>query len=524
MKKNTKWVSMLVIAAMLTVVGCSSNNGSNSGSSADPAPAPTNAPSAESSSNPDERAKDLSFTMYVPDLAKAVPSGNLLEDPTIAYMAKASGITPNITFLANANYVDQLKLKFAASEFPDVYMGFGLTQGDGALDNDLILPLNELIEAHGPNLKQYIPQYAWDAVTINGQIMAIPEPSNTPSSRLFFIRKDWMEHLGITEYPKTSDEFLDLLRAIRDGDPNQNGEKDEIAFTMREKFSWTGDNIWGMWGISPYEGIELDGEVVPGFIHPNMKKGLAFMQTMYKEGLLDSEFLLNSSAITNQKIASGKAGTWGGTPSTAFFFQKLVSDASPGVNADVVVFPTPRGTGYDGPIGAVNFKVNKSYLIMKSAKDPVAVVKFFDWLFSDEGQIFSEIGVEGINYAEEGGNYFYRQSSEAEAKTEWRNVLKMHAHNEKAFAAKYSGSEYEKMLRGIEIANKEGLESLTMGMPAVGQNLFNLYYEFHEPAARIIVEGADVDQVWDEFVKDWRAQGGQELIDEMTKWVKENKQ
>jgi len=519
MKKNKKWISMLIIASMVTVVGCSSGNNGNSGNS----PAPSNSPSVDGGSNAGSQQENQSFSMYVTDLAKPVPTGNLLEDPTIAYMAEASGVTPNITFLPNANYVDQLKLKFAASEFPDVYMGFGLTQGDGALDNDLILPLNDLIEEHGPNLKKVIPQYAWDAVTINGQIMAIPEPSNMPSSRLFFVRKDWMDNLGITEFPKTSDELLDLFRAFLNGDPNQNGEKDEIPFTMREKFSWTGDMIWGMWGISPYEGIELDGEVVPGFLHPNMKKGLEFMQTMYKEGLLDSEFLLNSTAITSQKITSGKAGVFGTTPNNAFNFQKQVSEASPGVNVDIVAIPTPRGTGYDGPVGSVNFKVSKSYLVMKSAKDPAAVIKFFDWLFSEEGQIFSEIGVEGINYAEENGEYFYRESSEVEHKTEWRFVLKMHAHNEKAFAAKYSGVQYDKMSNALAISNEEGIESLTMGMPAVGQNLFNLYYEFHEPAARIIVEGADVDQVWDEFVKSWRAQGGQELIDEMTTWVNENK-
>lgn len=523
MKLSIKWVGVIVFALMLTIVGCS-NSKEPEKTNSNNTPATNNNETAKGNNDAGTPAGKQEFTMYVTDLAKAVPTGNLLDDPTIAYMAEKSGVTPNITFLANANYVDQLKLKFAASEFPDVYMGFGLTQGDGALDNDLILPLNELIEEHAPNMKKVIPQYAWDAVTINGKIMAIPEPSNTPSSRVFYARKDWMDAVGITEFPKTSDELLDMLRKFRDEDPNGNGEKDEIPFTTREKFAYTGDMIWGMWGISPYEGIELDGEVVPGFIHPNMKKGLEFMQTMYKEGLLDSEFLLNSTAITEQKITSGVAGVWGSVPNNAYNYQKNVSESLPGTDADVVVFPTPRGTGHDGPIGSVNFKVNKSYLVMKSAKDPVAVVKFFDWLFSEEGQIFSEIGVEGVNYAKTDDKFFYRPDSEAEAKTEWRSVLRMHAHNETAFAAKYSGVQFEKMSNSIAVANQEGLESLTMGMPAVGQNLFSLYYEFHEPAARIIVEGEDVDKVWDEFVKNWRAQGGQELIDEMTNWVNENKQ
>jgi len=516
MNNKRKWISALIIATMITVVGCSGNGNKPSNTNA---PAPTNS----SSANPSAPAEKPTISIYTTDYGKAVPSGDLLKDPTIAYMAEKSGVIPNITYLSNSNYADQLRLKFAASEFPDVYMGFGLTQGDGAVENGLVLPLNDLIEEHGPNLKANIPQYAWDAVTINGEIMAIPEPSNTPSSRLFFVRKDWMDAVGITKAPETSDELLAMFRAFRDGDPNGNSQKDEIAFTMREKFSWVGDMIWGMWGISPYEGIELDGEVVPGFLHPNMKKGLEFMQTLYKEGLLDSEFLVNSGAIWKQKITSGVAGSFGNMPTAAYTYQKEISDALPGVAVDLIAIPTPRGAGYDGPIGSVNFPVNKSYMVMKSAKDPVAVIKFFDWLFSEEGQIFTDIGVEGINYAEENGNYFYKEDSETEQKTEWRQVFKMHAYNETAFNARYSGLQREKMQSAIDISNKEGLTSLTMGMPAVSQNLFNLYYEFHEPAARIIVEGLNVDEVWDKFTADWRAQGGQELIDEMTTWVKENK-
>ncbi|WP_409342003.1 extracellular solute-binding protein [Paenibacillus sp. MBLB4367] len=519
MKKGKMWISFTTMAALMATAGCSGNTKPSSEAAGSTSPA---AGSPSSAASP-AAAKVSTIKIFAPDLAKAVPAGDPMKDPTVKYMAEKSGVNLNISFLPNANYVDQLKLKFAANDFPDVFLGFGLTQGDGALDNGLILPLNELIEKHGPNLKKNIPQYAWDAVTINGKIMGIPEPSNTPSSRLLYVRKDWMDKLGITKAPATSDELLDMFRKFRDGDANGNGKKDEIAFTMREKYSWTGDMIWGMWGISPYEGIEYNGEIVPGFVHPNFKKGLEFMRTMYKEGLLDSEFLVNSSSIWKQKIASGLAGSWGFTPQGGYEYHKVVQDGQPGQKVDVVTIPTPRGTGYTGPIGSVNFPVNKTYLVMKSSKEPEAVVKYFDWLFSEEGQIFSELGVKGINYGEEAGNYFYKEASEQEQKTEWRALFKMHAYNQKAFNARYTGQQRDKMQAAIDISNKEGLTSLTMGMPAVSQNLFNLYYEFYEPASKIIVEGAPIDATWDKFLKDWRAMGGQELIAQMTKWVKENK-
>jgi len=72
--------------------------------------------------------------------------------------------------------------------------------------------------------------------------------------------------------------------------------------------------------------------------------------------------------------------------------------------------------------------------------------------------------------------------------------------------------------------NRKEISFETLGMPALSQDLFNLYYEYHEPAARIIIEGLPVDETWDAFIAEWRQNGGDEMIAEMTKWVQENKQ
>src|SRR5690606_23750198 len=120
-----------------------------------------------------------------------------------------------------------------------------------------------------------------------------------------YIREDWLQKLGL-DYPTTSDEYLDVLRAFRDNDLNGNGQNDEIPFSTRQGFNWVMDPIFGMWGLVPYHGFESDGEIVPGFAHPRFVEPLKFLQTMYNEGLLDSEFLTNSSSIWAQKFESGR--------------------------------------------------------------------------------------------------------------------------------------------------------------------------------------------------------------------------
>ena len=510
-----KWKSLLsILCAATLVAGLAACGGG--------AKQETQQSAGSGAQDGDGKTKPGKVRLFVPDLGKAVPTGDIKSDPTVKYMMEKSNTDLDITFLPNANYVEQLKLKFAAGDIPDAFMGFGLTQGDGALDNGLVQPLNELIDKYGPNLKKNISQLAWDSVTVNGKIMAIPEPNIAPSARVLYIRKDWLDKLGL-KVPTTSDELLEVMRAFRDRDPNGNGKKDEIPFSMREKFSWVGDNIWGMWGLTPYETLEYNGEIVPGFVHPRFKEPLRFFQTMYKEKLIDPEFLTNASQIWSQKIMAGLVGIWGSMPQSAWQWQRDLIASLPNEKPEVIPIPTPRGKGWDGKVGAAIFPSNKSYLVTTKAQDPAAVVKFFDRLLSEEGQIFSELGIEGLNYTKEGDTIKYRPESEKEIKSEWRDLFRMHAKNEIAFKARYSEEERKKLEEAYAISNSEGFENLTAAMPAVGQNLFRLYYEYHEPAAKIIVEGAPVDETWDNFIATWRKQGGNELIKELTDWYNKNR-
>ncbi|MEO1288921.1 MAG: extracellular solute-binding protein, partial [Chloroflexota bacterium] len=74
-----------------------------------------------------------------------------------------------------------------------------------------LLPLNDLIEEYG---EQYnlddIPQAAWDAATIDGQIYGIPMVGNTLH---FIYREDIFDELGI-EVPETYDEVISACETI----------------------------------------------------------------------------------------------------------------------------------------------------------------------------------------------------------------------------------------------------------------------------------------------------------------------
>lgn len=472
----------------------------------------------------EERGK---FRMFASDFNTQYPAVSSMQIPAIKHMGDQTNTDIDLVFIPHGQYLDQLRIKFASGDIPDVYQAFGIADAE-AIQNGLALELDDLLDQYGPNLKKNVPQSAWDAVTINGKIMAIPTPAlrNAPAERVLFVRKDWMEKLNL-EIPKTSDELLAVLRAFKEGDPNGNGTPDEIPFTSREKFTWM-ENITGMWGVNLSSFSVYNDEVIPSFIHPNTKKALEFLRTLYEEKLIDSEFMTNTSTIWIQKIQSDRVGMWDHNPTNGGVWYRDVRKSLPdNPDVDVIAIPTPVGTGYSGPVGRVEQPVNKAFIIFKQSKNAESVVKFFDWLATEEGNAYAAYGAEGQALTREGNDLIYTKEKEKEYQEAWRNAIFNNVELDSVMDMVQKDEVIEAHAKqAVEIARQEGIPNPLAAMP-IPQSLLSQSELgragslFQEAAAKIVVGEKPVDY-FDEFVATWKKQGGDKIIKEATEWYNQN--
>ncbi|MBO9598332.1 MAG: extracellular solute-binding protein [Cohnella sp.] len=513
--RKKQWFGLLSTASLaFTMVACGNANTDNDASPNSSA-ATSSAPSAEASEAPKETPK---FKLVVSDNSVPTPKA---DDPRIVYLEGKTGVDLDIEFLPHGTYQDQLKLKFASGEFPDVYQSWSGPEQD-LVDAGKILPLNDLIEQYGPNLKKYIPQASWDAVTQKGQILAIPQPAATQAGQMMFIRKDWLDKLGLA-VPTTSDELLNVLRAFRDNDMNGNGEKDEIPFSMRENITW-GDNIFGMWGVgTAWTEYYYNNEVILGNIHPNILKALEFFQTMSKEKLIDSEFLTNNRSVWEQKIKSGLVGVWDHAANLVTQWNTDLMASIPDQKPEVIVIPTPRGTGYEGPVGTRWSPISKTFILFKDAKNPEAIIKYFDWLVSEEGQIFTELGIEGDTFFKATSDGRITFDAKKAAEIQWLDFsFRMHGYNPEMTKIKLGDDAmFEKLDAAYKIANTEGFVNEAIGMPPISDER-NMTTMFREAAAKVMIGSAPISD-YEKFMETWRKQGGNDLIKERTDWYNANR-
>ncbi|UKS27341.1 extracellular solute-binding protein [Paenibacillus sp. HWE-109] len=502
---NTLYLSM---SAIVLLSACSSGNES-SRSSATPNQTSTQ---ASVSATPGTPAAPVKIRVFETDNNQPVPGGKMMDDPTIKYLAQKTNTDLDWVFLPHGQFGDQVRIKFASGDIPDVVQSWGINYE--LLKNNQVIPLNDYINKYGSNLKKAISQAAWDEVTIDGKILAIPE--GQIGNKVLYVRKDWMDKVGITTPPKTPDELLTMLRAFRDKDPNGNGKKDEMPFSGREKLDWV-DNVITMFGADYFARVVVNGEVVPGLVSPNMKQALGFLRTLVEEKLIDSEFLTNKRNVWEQKIQNNLVGAWVHAPSLSWDWQDKLNKSLPGMGANVIAIPTPKAPGVESS-GTLIRASNKSFMITKAAKDPAAIVKMLDWLASQEGQEFVNFGIPNVTYKKDGDKINYDSKKDADDKTVlWRfNSFNLVATNKDIMEIQLGSKEAaDKMDSTYKVAAAEGIKNIIAGIPpSTATPKPELEWNgtlFQEAAAQILLGKQPLDY-FDTFVKQWRAQAGTENI------------
>lgn len=296
----------------------------------------------------------------------------------------------------------------ASGEFPDfIYWEnwTGMAGGpNAALKEGLAIPLNDLIAEHAPYftvLLETKPELKKTFTTDDGTIYVFPllrheVITEQPSVWGFMVREDWLDKVGKTVADLATIEGIhDVLVAFRDGDPNGNGEKDEIPW-MAKKMDEL-DNSLNWWGIK--NDFYVDGtEIKYGPYEPVYKEAISTLAQWYSEGLIDPDYTITDVKIGDALMMDHKSGFyWGETGGISVMYMSSWKSTSPESKVVGVMPPAAAdGKHYNEGMDPIYNSVGVS--ITKENKFPVESVKFLDWGYSPEGQIMQNFGFEGVTY------------------------------------------------------------------------------------------------------------------------------
>ena len=220
-------------------------------------------------------------------------------------MAISMGSLPDIMVVSSQDEVEQL-------------VGAGLIEDLTESYNNCISDrIRKMYESYGDSLK--------DMVTYDGKIMALPETNITDGPNLVWLRKDWMDKLGLSE-PHTIDDVVNIVKHFISEDPGNNGEDasgkpntvglavdTDVTGECGYSSEFLLDIIFACFGAYPKQWImNDDGEIGYGSVTDEAKEALSYINSLYNQGVIDNDFLLRTSTNICELIENGLCGSFFG--------------------------------------------------------------------------------------------------------------------------------------------------------------------------------------------------------------------
>jgi len=526
-RRKTLLVMMCLVIVVGLIAACSSNS-SNSSSK--------NATSSNGSSNTsgqtDAADKIVDIEVWNGNTGfKAVEKGS----PMYNFLAELLGvgfISPYVEWNGGTDYLNALNARIAAGEMPNVFLPYNGNEAELAR-NGAIADLTDLLPLYAPKLWELIPEEVWNIVKANdptgqGRIYWVPGIKSYEKTT-GLIRKDWLDALGL-EMPTTQEEYVNVLRAFKEQDPNGNGVADEIPTGGRENARWM-DHLFNQYGIAMVEGFPdwdiYDGELTFSAVSSNMKDALAFIAQLYKEGLMDQETFLNDKATWDGKIDSNLVGNYFHWGQGAYeHLEKL--ELGSGVKAEITVLPVIEAPGYEGKGFITTKQLGNPEWVVSAQQDEehlIASLKFLNEIADESKWYDIYMGVEGMHHEVVDGKKVKlpedksTQQNSVSPFYQWgsmefqEQMLLDSASEENKWRYDQSVQNMKELQQYVKVIAGDGLpSSIYDGYPDIKNN--TLWYEY---ATKIIIGTYSIDK-FDEFVEKWYKSGGNVVTERAREW------
>jgi len=429
----------------------------------------------------------------------------------------------------------------ASSSAPDLCYTYNGGMISSFREQGGILDLAPYIDRYLPDLKKLLgddPAFPGkDFIRRNtdpntGKIYSIPSYRVALAQRNVFIRKDWLDKLGLT-VPKNTAEFHEALLAFRDRDPGNVGRNRVVPF---------GQNSDVRWGLASLIHPSIDPKLSDrdrwiynvadrNIMMPGYKEGVRMMNQWYNEGLIFRDFplMVTTDDFYNQ-MKSGVVGAfaqnWDMPYRTDY---KILEDLRKNVPGAEYI-PVDCITSSDGVTRKdMMDKVGLQIFIPSFSKNYIAALRYLNWLAKPENYEFLQIGEEGINHqivngvpqtlARPAGDPWFQNSSNNIDITMPMNGIEMGSVelNARVLALGYGNTPPEVIVNAYEISTRNARAAAVYQASTTKDGIYGQTLQDKADALlaqAITARIADFDRVWDNGFKDWLASGGQEVFDE----------
>lgn len=418
MKKNLLSLLLVLAMALSVLAGCGTTENSaasgtepaskvetpaNDQADAETPPAPVDA-SAEEPSAVEEERPAIEYPLVDEPTTLTYwqawpPFLNEISAPQDAAMfqklEEITGVHLEITAVSTENDANDFMLRCASGDLTDlVQKGSTHYTGGGAkaIEDEILMDMLPLLEEYSVNYWNIMnsdPNIYKNVVNDEGQVPTLigMYKDYYYTDQGFWIRQDILKEVS-KEVPKTLDELEDVLDAFK-----EHGLTDPLVVLSQGNCDLL---------ARAYDAANkmVDGKLVYADGTDNYKDMLKKMHEYYNKGYINVDFVTYNESDTKPPqdvVLSDNAGIFNEDVASIAGYYLMAENP----NFDLVPMGQIRlnegdklNTGFLGVKAADKYSLSMS----TQCSDPELAIKYMDYLFSDEGFMLANYGIEGETY------------------------------------------------------------------------------------------------------------------------------
>lgn len=475
------------------------------------------------------------------------PTNNVYTDYIKKGMLEKHNVEVEFVAIPRWTETDEINTQLAAGTAPDVCVTYSYPTIKSYADMDAIIDMRPYIDNYKselPNLWNWLGEtnLYWNSDLEDGTTWAIEAKLANMNRVVTFIRKDWLDKLGLKE-PTTKEEFHDVLVAFKENADTLLGADANkmVPYSVSYDVGWRAATL------------------IESFLDPNMsdkeyyvngfddrkicqngtKEGVKLLNQWYNEGLLWKDFYLYGSGDTTEDdmMKAGYVGAFthnwdypwrNGEDSIAANLKRLVGDDAKYIAIDP--FEDKNGGHNKFLAGPIDRKI----FFPSTNDEPLASMLYLDFISSPEVIEFLQVGEEGVTHEvlEDGGYSILAATGDAIQNSGMNidytitcNGLNLTTEDltKKSLAHTYAGIDPQDILDADKIAKTDTRIGINVNVGDIeaesgaGDTLTAKRDTCFDNAVKAPV--ADFDATWEAGLSDYLSSGGQDIIDERTaKW------
>ncbi len=443
--------------------------------------------------------------------------------------------------------VEQINNLLAAGNAPDICLTYDYPTIQTYANMGGVLDLASYVEDYKsllPNMWNWLGEtnIYWDKSPTTGELWAIETKLATTNRINTFVRKDWLDKLGLSE-PTTKQEFEDMLIAFRDNaDTLLGADADKmIPYSVSYDVGWRAATLIESFidpDISDRE-YYVNGFDDRKYTENGTKEAVRLLNKWYNEGLMWDDFALYGSGDTTEDdmMKAGYVGAFthnwdypyrNGEDSILANLKRLVGEDATYVVVDP--FEDSKGTHTKFVSGPIDRKI----FFPSTNDEPLASMMYIDFISEPEVIQYLQIGDEGVthNVLDDGAIEVIAAEGDAIQNSGFNIDLTITCNGLNLVDPEQTLKSTAHSYASIDPALVEEANAVAQTDIRVGKNVNVGAIEAEEGMGPALSEKRDVaydlsvsapvdqfDAVWDQNMTDYLNAGGQAIIDERAeKW------